>query len=288
MASVTTTTKQMAVLGVRKAQLKYPTGNKNFSVMQSFPAGFSAQESDPFLMCDRFGPTKSKGILGEDEFTVPWHPHRGMDIMTYLTHGVGRHADSMGNRGIYKTPGLQWISVGSGIEHAEGGGTPEGELEAGFQIWINVPSDRKMDDPKYGVSEPETIPSLEFEGVHGKLLSGSFGDKRGPFSTVQDVMVVDFEFSSQARFSMDLQVEHDNCLLYVYEGEGRVNGNDLQTQQVIRLNARDMLNRSIEFSTGKSAMRIMLFSGKMLRQPIAWHGPFVMNRQGNSRSVVRV
>jgi len=81
-------------------------------------------------MLDHFGPKASAGLLGPDSFTVPWHPHRGQDILTYLIQGVGRHADSLGNRETYATPGAQWISVGSGIMHAEGGGTPAGEMGA--------------------------------------------------------------------------------------------------------------------------------------------------------------
>ena len=100
-----------------------------YKVMQAFPAGFTAEESDPFLMMDHFGPKLSKGKISDpDKFPVGWHPHRGMDIMTYLIEGVGRHADSLGNRGEFKSPGAQWISVGSGIEHAEGGGSPVSKL----------------------------------------------------------------------------------------------------------------------------------------------------------------
>lgn len=145
----------MPVIAVRKAQVAHPTGDPNFSVMQGFPKPFSAEESDPFLMCDVFGPTPSKGIeTNPDKFPIGWHPHRGMDILTYLTEGIGRHADSLGNRGTFSSPGMQWISVvslflsmvvkpfqlnlllqGSGIEHAESGGTPAGENLQGFQIW---------------------------------------------------------------------------------------------------------------------------------------------------------
>jgi hypothetical protein len=102
----------MKVVAVRTAQVAHPTGDPNFSVMQGFPDPFSAQESDPFLMCDVFGPTPSKGVeTNPDKFQVGWHPHRGMDILTYLTEGIGRHADSLGNRETFASPGMQWISV---------------------------------------------------------------------------------------------------------------------------------------------------------------------------------
>ncbi len=110
----------MRCKAVRKAQKTHPTGDPKFSVMQAFPAAVSEVEADPFLMCDHFGPAVSTAkVTDPDEFPVDWHPHRGFDIMTYLIEGVGRHADSMGNRGEYASPGMQWISTGSGIEHAE-------------------------------------------------------------------------------------------------------------------------------------------------------------------------
>ena len=100
------------------AKKVYPTGDPNFSVMQAFPAALSKEAVDPMLMCDYFCFTSqqkySKG------YPIDWHPHAGMDICTYLKQGIGRHADSMGNKCEFKSPGIQWISVGSGIEHAEG------------------------------------------------------------------------------------------------------------------------------------------------------------------------
>ena len=142
----------MKSLGIRNASKTFPTGDPSFAVQQAFPAGFTSEESDPFLMMDYFGPVVSKGLAkGDDAFPVGWHPHRGMDICTYMVQGTGRHADSLGNRETFKAPGIQWISVGSGVEHAEGGGTPKGEMDAGFQIWLNTPSSKKMDAPRVRV-----------------------------------------------------------------------------------------------------------------------------------------
>ena len=144
------------------AKTTYPTGDRSFAVKQSFPVAFNEFDADPFLMCDYFS-MKSTGVETDpDKFPVRWHPHKGMDICSYMKDGIGRHADSMGNRETFATPGMQWISVGSGIEHAEGGATPAGELMNGFQIWINVPSKHKLDDPKYGTVEPSELPLLKF------------------------------------------------------------------------------------------------------------------------------
>jgi redox-sensitive bicupin YhaK (pirin superfamily) len=125
--SLTKSTSIMKTISVTNSKKVFPTGDPNFSVKQAFPANLDHSDIDPFLMLDHFGPKVSTGVeTHPDSFPVDWHPHRGMDIMTYLVQGVGRHADSLGNRGSYATPGMQWISVGSGIEHAEGGGDPEG------------------------------------------------------------------------------------------------------------------------------------------------------------------
>ena len=125
-------------------------------------------------MCDFFS-MPSPGVSADpDHFPVDWHPHRGMDILSYIKTGLGRHGDSMGNRETFATPGMQWISCGSGIEHAEGGGTPAGQTNTGFQIWINVPAARKMDDPQYGTEDAAAIPQEEVGagGAQARLMSG--------------------------------------------------------------------------------------------------------------------
>ena len=130
MSSTARTTAAAAVklqcLSVKTGSTTHPTGDPKFSVIETFPSAISAEDADPFLLCHHFGPAVSPGVATDpDSFPVAWHPHRGMDIATYLIEGVGRHGDSLGNREEYQTPGMQWISVGSGIEHAEGGGTPK-------------------------------------------------------------------------------------------------------------------------------------------------------------------
>lgn len=268
----------MSVLEVRVAKKTYPTGNPNFSVMQAFPAGFTAEESDPFLMCDYFGPTVSTGVEAHpDTFPVGWHPHRGMDICTYLKEGIGRHADSMGNRGEYATPGMQWISVGSGIEHAEGGGTPAGQNQTGFQIWINVPSSKKMDDPKYGTESPENLPVIAAaDGVSARLLAGHLGDQEGPFRTVQSLQMVDYTLAPNAHCVHTVPADLNNCILYVYHGSGKISDRAVKMQDVLRLGATDPAVRTFSLAAGPEGLHIMVFAGKRLEQPIAWHGPFVM------------
>jgi redox-sensitive bicupin YhaK (pirin superfamily) len=209
-------------------------------------------------------------------------------VVVICGSGVGRHADSLGNRGLFQSPGMQWISVGSGIEHAEGGGTPAGQEMAGFQIWINVPSERKMDDPRYGVEPPENIPVLESgDGVIGRLLAGEYGGFKGPFQTVQPVEIIDFELQPNAEYVHQLQENYDNCLGYVYNGDGTVNKDALRTHHMIRLDATDPQTRNIRFAAGSSGMKIILFSGVRLNQPVAWHGPFVMTTDEEIAQTIR-
>eukprot|EP01006_Ploeotia_vitrea_P029715 TRINITY_DN6219_c0_g1_i1.p1 TRINITY_DN6219_c0_g1~~TRINITY_DN6219_c0_g1_i1.p1 ORF type:complete len:339 (+),score=-15.41 TRINITY_DN6219_c0_g1_i1:67-1083(+) len=270
----------MRTIRIAKGKTTYPTGNKNFAVIQSFPAAITAEESDPFLMCDHFGPTVSTGKAKHpDEYPIGWHPHRGMDILTYLIEGVGRHADSMGNRGEYASPGMQWIRVGSGIEHAEGGGTPAGDTTQGFQIWVNVPSARKMDDPQYGVNPPETIPKLSNgNGMKARLLSGRMNDLQGPFNTVTDTQMIDYMLDPNFSHEHEVPNHLNNCLIYVYKGKGLINNQNVVKNDIVHLDATDQNHRKFTLqSDNNDELAVIMFAGKKLNEPIAWHGPFVMN-----------
>lgn len=266
----------MKVIEMQIGKKTYPTGNPNFSVMQAFPTPIS--NSDPFLMCDHFGPKRSDGALSDpDSFPVGWHPHRGMDILTYMIQGVVRHADSLGNRESFSAPGMQWISVGSGIEHAEGGGTPAGEFDEGFQIWVNVPAKNKMDPPRYGTEPAENIPKIEVAtGALANLLAGRYGESEGPFKTVQDVQMVDYRLDAGAEVTHQLNEGHDNCLVYVHRGSGTLSDTNIKQHFVARL---DCTGESREFNVraGPDGISFIVFAGKRINEPVAWRGPFVMN-----------
>lgn len=288
--SASFSSKSMPIIAVRQSKVAYPTGNKNFAVQQPFPAAFSAEEADPFLMCDFFGPNKSTGKAKHpDEFPLAWHPHRGMDILTYIIEGTGRHGDSMGNREEFASPGMQWISVGSGIEHAEGGGTAEGENTTDFQIWVNVPTSRKMDDPRYGTEPPERIPNITVgSGSSGRIMAGETAGHRGPFATVQDVQMVDYGITADDSFTHTVPENLDNCLAFVYKGIGTICGAAVKPFTCIRFDATTA-NRGITLQAAAGAgggMSVMVFAGKRLNQPIAWHGPFVMTTDDELRQVI--
>ena len=133
-----------------------------------------------------------------------------------------------------------------------------------------------MDDPRYGTHGPETIPTLDLPSAHGRVLAGQVGALKGPFTTVQDVQIVDYVLSQGASILHTVPKHLDNCLVYVYRGEGEIASHKIAKHQIIRLDATDTDARDITLSTDQIEMRLIIFAGKKLNQPIAWRGPFVM------------
>ena len=283
-------TMSMPIKAIADQGITHPFGDHR-SVKQAFPAAIPSEHSDPFLMCDYFDMVETTGrARHDDEFPIAWHPHRGMDIATYIRTGVGRHADSLGNRETFDSPGLQWMSVGSGVEHAEGGANDAGTHMQGFQIWINVPADRKMDDPRYGTVPSKDLPLVALGDGCGTalVLAGDALGVRGPFETVQDVQMIDFRLEKEASLEFSISEGLDTAILYVYEGCLSVNGkNDIQAGSVILLDAGFDALRGLNVRTKGEEAGVMLFAGKKLREPIAWHGPIVMNTQEQIRTTLR-
>ncbi|KAL7552685.1 hypothetical protein ACHAWF_015914 [Thalassiosira exigua] len=270
----------MPVTAVARQGIAHPFGDSR-TVKQAFPAAIPTDRSDPFLI----GRARH-----DDEYPVNWHPHRGMDICTYPRTGTGRHADSLGNRETFDGPGMQWMSAGSGVEHAEGGANDEGTYVQGFQIWINVPAGRKMDDPRYGTVPSEDLPSVQLEDGAGaaRVLAGDALGARGPFDTVQDVQMIDFRLERRSTFEFRVEEGLDTAMLYVYERcLGSVNGGDaVPAGSVVLLDAGSDERRLIRMETKNYNAGVMLFAGKKLGEPIAWHGPVVMNTQEQIRSTL--
>lgn len=277
----------MRCLEVLSAEISYPTDNPNYMVMQPF-SSIPAEKSDPFLMCGEHGPEVSTGKpTHPDDFDVGWHPHVGMDIVTYLKEGRGRHADSLGNRSDFASPGFQWTSVGDGIMHAEGGSELEGERHHSFQIWINVPAAHKLDKPRYGTEPPENIPLLEYPGVTARLLAGEVGEQRGPFQSWQPIQMIDFELEAGVELRHCVPPELNNAMLYMYEGSGTICGQGIGRQCVARLAADDPTSRQFAIKAGANGSKVLLFAGKRINEPIVWHGPFVMNSKVELQKVFR-
>lgn len=270
----------MKLSKILTAGTAHPFGDER-KVQQAFPSALSAEEADPFLMCDYFQfKSDTEPSKDPDHFPVDWHPHRGMDILSYFRTGLGRHGDSLGNRETFETPGMQWMSVGSGVEHAEGGATPLGATTQGFQIWINVPRKHKMDHPVYGTEPPGNIPQEEVApGAKRRLLAGPMGDRKGAFHTKAAVQMIDFDLDPGSEILHSIPMGLDCCLLYVYDGNLIINDDSTApTQSVIVFDASSDAARDFKLKATYESHAI-LFAGKRLQEPIAWRGPIVMNTQ---------
>ena len=278
----------MRVLAVRKGKITYPTGDKSFAVMQAFPAAVSVEEADPFLMSDHFGPTQSPGLSPPDSYPVGWHPHAGMDICTYLIRGRGRHADSLGHREEFDAPGLQWASVGSGIEHAEAGGTPAGDFMEGFQLWLNVPADRKFDAPRYGTHS--NLPVVDLGGgATARLLAGPLLGEVGPFNTVQHVLMADVDLPPGVHTTIKIPSDMQTVMTYCYKGRALVGSEDtpVPMHQIALLDGADPAGpREVQLKGGEAGSSVMIFAGVRINQPVVWHGSFVLSTEQQIRDVI--
>lgn len=276
------------------AGIAYPTGDYKFKVFQPFPKVFSAEEVDPFLMCDEWGASKkAMGVLAPDpgppqvlgERHVGWHPHRGFDILSYVKEGRGNHADSLGNVAIVRPGGIQWMRTGSGVEHAEGGGSPESANKHGFQIWINLPAEMKMSQPQYGTVQPEDIPELRSGlGVLSRILAGPGG---ASFTDRGDIHIADCELPARTAHQHLLSIHPDTLIVYVYHGEGTVGGRTLRQQQAAMFQVGEALkphdDAHLDLQAGSDGFGVLIFAGQRLNQPIAWQGPIVMNTEEETR-----
>jgi quercetin 2,3-dioxygenase len=286
----------MNVKRIVQQGITHPFGDHR-TVKQAFPAAIPAHESDPFLMCDYFNAVENNGpAQDEDEYPVDWHPHAGFDIASYLLSGTGRHADSLGNRVTYETPGMQWMSTGSGVEHAEGGASVKGDSVEGFQIWVNTPSERKLDDPKYGTVPTKELPLVQLStqneiggNATARVLAGQAFGVLGPFKTIQPVQMIDFDIDPDTILGFDIADEMDTAILYVYngkvqslnaagDGNSNANVNSVESGHVVLLDADSSQHRGIQLTTPKdSKARALLFAGRKIRETIAWRGPIVMS-----------
>lgn len=295
------------LMGVKKVVehgVTHPFGDHR-TVKQAFPSAIASEYSDPFLMCDYFNLKETTGpARHEDDFPIGWHPHRGFDICSFLKSGTGRHGDSLGNRETYSTPGMQWMSTGSGVEHAEGGASLKGENMEGFQIWVNVPQDNKMDDPRYGTVPTSELPLVQLNigtetdgAATARILAGDAFDSTGPFETVQDVQMIDFELAPGTIIGFDIKEGLDTAILYLYRGRlkslddeerNSADNDTIEQGSVILLDADSDQHRGVKLSSlPDSSAHVILFAGKKLKEPIAWHGPIVMNTQEQVRKTFR-
>jgi hypothetical protein len=229
---------------------------------------------DPFLMLDDFHSDNPEDYLAG----FPWHPHRGIETVTYMLGGRVEHGDSLGNKGAIGPGELQWMTAGSGIVHQEMPQKTAGML-AGFQLWVNLPAKRKMMDPRYRDIKAQDPPVVtQQSGVRVKVIAGEVDGSIGP---VEDIVVdpqyLDISIPVGKSFEHPVKKGH-TAFAYVVDGEGDF-GQDPRSvagpESILLFGDGDR----VIIRASDRPLRFLLVSGKPIGEPVAWGGPIVMNTQ---------
>ena len=258
-------------------------------------------QTDPFLMMDDF----RNDVPAHYERGFPWHPHRGIETITYVLEGEVAHGDSLGNNGVLGAGSVQWMTAGSGILHQEmPKGNAAGQMH-GFQLWANLPSALKMTDPRYQDIAGNDVPQIiDDDGTVVKIITGNFWGKAGPVDGIAaDPLFLDVSIPPNGRKTLPVDTRA-NAFAYVFAGQGSFV--DASTPIGVRvekevageeLNIRDMTgNRTlvrfgngddVTVQAGPDGVRFLLIAGRPLQEPVAWHGPIVMNTQAELQQAMR-
>jgi redox-sensitive bicupin YhaK (pirin superfamily) len=224
---------------------------------------------DPFLLLDHFGSDNSEDYIKG----FPWHPHRGMETVTYMWAGEVEHGDSMDNKGVIKSGDVQWMTSGSGIIHQEMPQKYSGLMQ-GFQLWVNLPAKKKMVDPKYRGILKEQIPMVQKDGLKIKVIAGKMAGIQGPVRDLAiDIEYFDIELAPGKAFE-HATAKDDTVFAYVVEGAVEVQGKNIMQGQCVGFGKGD----SVKICSTKGS-HFLFVSGKPLNEPVAWRGPIVMNTQ---------
>jgi redox-sensitive bicupin YhaK (pirin superfamily) len=256
---------------------------------------------DPFLLLDDFRNERPEDYRAG----FPWHPHRGIETITYVLAGTVEHRDSLGNEGALRAGDVQWMTAGSGILHQE---MPEGDARGrmhGFQLWANLPASLKMAAPRYQDVKAAEIPEIvDDDGTRVRVVCGDFWGRRGPVEGVAaEPRYLDIWVPPGVRKSLAVETER-HAFAYVFEGSGSFRGasqpfgvlteKEIDGTEIVRRESTG--NRSlVEFDSGDevvvqagdAGIRFLLVSGKPLQEPVAWYGPIVMNSQAELKQALR-
>lgn len=259
------------------------------------------RELDPFLLFDDFRNDRPEDYLNG----FPWHPHRGIETITYVLAGTVEHGDSLGNRGTLGAGDVQWMTAGSGILHQE---MPQGNARGqmhGFQLWANLPGHLKMTAPRYQDVKSTDIPEIiDDDGTVVRVITGEFWGRRGPVDGIAaDPQYLDISVPAGRKKTFRIDT-YRRAFAYVFEGEARfrdasrpqgvllekevmgeeVNVRDLSGDRtLIRFGSGD----EVTVQAGERGVRFLLISGAPIEEPVAWHGPIVMNTQAELMQAMR-
>ncbi|MEP0829526.1 MAG: pirin family protein [bacterium] len=286
----------MSIRPVKKLIKAKPTlEGAGVHLRRAFGFGNTA-DFDPFLLLDDFRSDNPDDYLAG----FPWHPHRGIETITYVLAGTVEHGDSIGNRGAIGAGDIQWMTAGSGILHQE---MPRGDSLGrmhGFQLWANLPSSLKMTPPRYQEIKSTDIPEVtDDDGTYARIVCGEFWGKRGLVEGIAaDPVYVDITVPPGRRKTLAVETK-SHAFAYVFAGSGKFcNASEplaVPTESVGWLDTTpptDADNRSlvlfdtgdeVTVQAGEEGVRFLLVSGRPLREPVAWYGPIVMNTQDELR-----
>lgn len=279
----------------RLVKSKPTTEGAGVHLRRAFGFGNTA-DTDPFLLLDDF----RNDIPADYLAGFPWHPHRGIETITYVLAGTVEHGDSMGNRGAIAAGDIQWMTAGRGIVHQE---MPKGDAAGrmhGFQLWANLPANRKMTAPRYQEVKAVQIPEVgDDAGTRVKIVCGTFWGKTGPVEGIAaDPVYLDVTVPPGVRAALPVETDR-HAFAYVFAGSGKFcNASQplaVPTESVGWADTnppREADNRSlilfdrgdeVVVQAGDDGIRFLLVSGRPLREPVAWYGPIVMNTQDELR-----
>ena len=226
---------------------------------------------DPFLMLDHFKSANPNDYMAG----FPWHPHRGIETVTYMLNGSVEHKDSLGNEGVISAGDVQWMTAGSGIIHQEMPKTSETGIE-GFQLWVNLPASHKMMNPRYQEVKKAEIPEIIYgENIKIRIICGEVNGVRGP---VEDITAcpsyLDVIVPANTSFQFNI-AEGINVFAYVYSGNGifAKDKKAIEKEVVLFENGGE----DVIIESGENELKFLLVFGKPINEPVAWHGPIVMN-----------
>lgn len=258
-------------------------------------------ETDPFLLFDDF----RNDVPSHYKAGFPWHPHRGIETITYVLAGNVEHADSLGNRGLLGAGDVQWMTAGSGIVHHEMPlGAPDGRMH-GFQLWANLPSRLKMTAPRYqDVQSGDIAEVIDDDGTKVRIICGNFWGKGGPVDGIAaDPVYLDVTVPAGLRKSLPVDA-YRSTFAYIFEGSGsfrhasenkgvlteRTAGNDDDLVRDLSGNRSLILfdtGDEVVVQAGPAGVRFLLVSGAPIKEPVAWYGPIVMNTQAELQTAMR-
>lgn len=249
--------------------------------------------TDPFLMMDDFRNDRPEDYAAG----FPWHPHRGIETITYVLAGSVDHADSLGNAGTLGPGSVQWMTAGSGIMHQE---MPKGDTMGrmhGFQLWANLPSSEKMTTPRYQDISGDDIPEvIDDDGTRVRVITGEFWGKKGPVDGIAaDPQYLDVWVPPLTRKVLPVDT-YRQAFAYIFEGSGTFRDASRPLGVLVEkelggeeIHLRDMsgdrtlvvfdTGDEVVVQSGEQGIRFLLVSGKPIEEPVAWHGPIVMNSQ---------